>query len=80
MFKRYNKETRTTSNAVAVRVSIANFEHNQCIFQHIHLVRFYPLTDSPKKLHHRFKVENMPLLTKTLPSSILSGQIHVQSQ
>lgn len=33
---------------------------------------FYSLTNSPKKLHHRFQVQK-----KTLPSSLLSGQMQV---
>lgn len=78
MCKRYNKDTRTTSNVIAARVSLANLEHIQCIIQHIYLMRFYSLISSPKKLHHSFQVQNMPLLTKTLLSSLLSGQIHFQ--
>ena len=54
MCKRYNKDTRTTSNAIAARVSLANLEHIQCIIQHIYLMRFYSLINSPKKLHHSF--------------------------
>ena len=38
---------------------------------------FYSLTNSPKKLHHRFQVQEKPLPAKTLPSSLLSGQMQV---
>ena len=38
---------------------------------------FYSLTNSPQKIHHRFQVQKKPLPAKTLPSSLLSGQMQV---